>query len=343
MIRLNVNIDHIATIRQARKANDPGIFHDNRPASSLFASFEHPARFVTLLHYTDDIGIPINENMLTHVEVEQHGIKGGAGNPSYFLGLLPLLKPIRLGAPVPSTKIDADYAELNELISRLKHIAPQVEGFAQQDADLLDQLTSTRAAHILLNNGFALPAGTFSLPKMNLDAATSAEAEAVAARQQLRHSLREVMPTLNRRLELAIRLALANVGESATQEGDTRLIAELANWINDNAGIYSQQQELTEALLTMWKINEVKTKEGENPAMRRALAAVEHTVSALAEKLFPQSQPQQASSSSRLQIAKNSSDFAIIRRQNHDWLRAYDKKLNELVKLVERAENFTLA
>jgi Zn-dependent protease with chaperone function len=327
-------------IRQARKANDPGIFHDDRPASSLFASFEHPARFVTLLHYTDDIGIPITESMLTHVEVER---KGGAGNPAYFLGLLPLMKPLSLGAPIPSTKIDADYAELSEIISRLKHIAPQVEGFADQDLELVDQLGSKRAAHVLLNNGFALPAGTFSLPKMNLEAAAAAEAEAAATRQQLRHSLREVLPTLNRRLQLAIALALANVGDSASHEGDNRLITELANWINDNAGIYAQQQELTEALLTLGKINDVKSKEGENPAMRRAVAAVEHRVSALAEKLFPQPQSTPVSSGSRLQIAKNSADFAIIRRQNHDWLRAYDKKVKDLVKLVERAENFTLA
>jgi Zn-dependent protease with chaperone function len=330
-------------IRQARKANEPGIFHDDRPAASLFASFEHPSRFVTFLHYTDDIGIPIHENMLTRVEVESTRAKDGSGSQSYFLGLLPLIKPIRVGAPLASTKIDADYTELNELISRLGRIAPQVEGFAKQDVDLLDRLTSTRAAHLLLNNGFALPAGTFSLPKLTLDAAAAAEAEAMTARQQLRHSLREVLPSLTRRLDLAIGLALANVGESATQESDNQLIADLANWINDNAGIYPQQAELMEAWLTLGKVNEVKTTEGENPAMRRALAAAEHRVSALAGKLFPQPEPQPALSGSRLQIAKSSSDFAIIRRQNQDWLRAYDKKLNELVKLVERAENFTLA
>jgi hypothetical protein len=55
-------------IRQARKAGEPGIFHDHRPAAELFASFDHPARFVTLLHYTDDLGIPITQQMLLHVE-----------------------------------------------------------------------------------------------------------------------------------------------------------------------------------------------------------------------------------------------------------------------------------
>ena len=327
-------------IRQARQANDPGIFHDDRPASSLFASFEHPSRFVTLLHYTDDIGIPICESMLTRVEVERHGAKSGDGSDSYFLGLLPLMKPVRLNKPSLSTKLDADYAELDRLISSLPHLAPQIEGLAQKDAALLDQLTSARTAHILLNNGYALPAGAFSLPKTILESAAAAEAEAIAARRTLRHSLREVLPTLNRRLELAIGLALANVGESATQEGDNRLIAELANWINDNAEIYVQQQQLTEALSTLGKMNEIKASDGENPAMLRALAAAEHTVIALSERLFPQPEPTHTSGGSRLQIAKSSSDFEIIRGQNEDWLRAYDKKLNALVKLVERVENF---
>ena len=327
-------------IRQARKANDPGIFHDARPATSLFASFEHPSRFVTLLHYTDDIGIPISEDMLTQVEVEQPGASGG-GSQAYFLGLLPLMKPVRIAAPAPSTRIDADFAELNQLISSLQQIAPQLEGFAQQDVELLEQLTSTRAAHILLNNGYGLSAGTFSLPKMNLHEAATAEAGVLEARQELRRSLREVLPTLNRRLELGIGLSLTDVSESPAEERDK--VAELVAWINDNAENYELQRELAEALLTLGKINEVKSREGENPAMRRTVAAAEHTVGALAEKLNPQSEPAPVAGGSRLQIAKNNADLAIIRRQNQDWFRAYDKKLGELVKLVERAENFTLA
>jgi Zn-dependent protease with chaperone function len=45
-------------IRRARQAAEPGIFHLEGPASVLFAKFEIPARQVTLLHYSDDLGIP---------------------------------------------------------------------------------------------------------------------------------------------------------------------------------------------------------------------------------------------------------------------------------------------
>ena len=46
-------------IRRARQAAEPGLFHLDGPARALFANFEIPARQVTLLHYEDDLGIPI--------------------------------------------------------------------------------------------------------------------------------------------------------------------------------------------------------------------------------------------------------------------------------------------
>ena len=45
-------------IRRARRAAEPGVFHLDGPACSLFGSFDIPARQVTLLHYADDLGIP---------------------------------------------------------------------------------------------------------------------------------------------------------------------------------------------------------------------------------------------------------------------------------------------
>jgi Zn-dependent protease with chaperone function len=44
-------------IRRARQAAEAGVFHLEGPASSLFTAFEIPAKQVTLLHYTDDLGI----------------------------------------------------------------------------------------------------------------------------------------------------------------------------------------------------------------------------------------------------------------------------------------------
>ncbi|HTI97798.1 MAG TPA: M48 family metallopeptidase [Dongiaceae bacterium] len=44
-------------IRQARRAEDPGIFHLQLPARDLFANFEVLAQQITLLHYNDDLGL----------------------------------------------------------------------------------------------------------------------------------------------------------------------------------------------------------------------------------------------------------------------------------------------
>lgn len=332
-------------IRRARKAGDPGIFHDEQPASSLFASFEHPSRFVTLLHYTDDIGIPITEQMLTSVEVKRNGKSAGAfSTDSYFLEVLPLIKPIRLTVPVSSEKLDEDYAELNQLVDGLKQIAGQLQGFAHQDTELLDRLTSVRAAHVLLNNGFGLPEGTFSMPKLNLEAAAAAETEAIEERQKLRHSLREVVSALSRRLELGLRLALANVGESSDRNGSDESIAELVAFFNHNAEIYTRRQELAEALTTIGKINAVKATQGENPAMRRALAAQEHTVRTLSAQLNPELEPAQtAATAPRLQIAKTGPDLDSIHKRNREWLQDYDRKLNELVRSAVPSESFAHA
>jgi Zn-dependent protease with chaperone function len=325
-------------IRQARKAADPGIFHDDGPASSLFASFEHPSRFVTLLHYTDDIGIPITERMLTRVDVASSA--SNTINQSYFLGVLPLIKPLRLNVPAASTKLDEDYNELSQLAAGL----PQLEGFAAQDAELLDQLTSASAAHLLLNNGHGLPAGTFSLPKLNLKEAAAAEAEALAERQKLRHSLREVTPALNRRLELGLRLALANVGESsANGDRDSSVIAGLVASINQSAEAYTLQQELAEALITLNKINEARATQGENPAARRALAAQAHTVQALLSRLNPQSETPETAHATRLQIAKSIPSPDLIQKENREWLQDYDRKVNELVRVAAASESFAHA
>jgi hypothetical protein len=326
-------------IRQARKAAEPGIFDDDSPASSLFASFEHPSRFVTLLHYTDDLGLPIKENMLRHVEVEKAATTEAS---DYFAGLLPLIKPVRLLTPNPSIKIEDDFAELNQIVSSLKQIAPQLKGYVRHDEELLDKVTSARAAHVLLSNGSTVPEGTFGMPRINVDGAATAEAEAGAARQGLKHSLREVVPTLHRRLALGVSLTLANVGDTELPEDQIRSVMELVNWLNENAGAYDLQMELAEALLTLQKIEHVKSKEGEDSAMRKSIAAAGQVVTSLADKLNPPSQIEPVDVG-RLKIAKSKTDFAMVRQQNLNWLRTYDANVRELARLIVSAETFVPA
>jgi len=55
-------------IRQARRADEPGVFHLDLPATVLFSNFEAAAKQVTQLHYADDLGIPFDPSMLRPIE-----------------------------------------------------------------------------------------------------------------------------------------------------------------------------------------------------------------------------------------------------------------------------------
>lgn len=59
---------HGDRIRRARQAGEPGVFHFDAPASVLFSNFEVPAKQVTLLHYQDDLGLPLEIALLVPVE-----------------------------------------------------------------------------------------------------------------------------------------------------------------------------------------------------------------------------------------------------------------------------------
>ena len=55
-------------IRCARQMNEPGIFNSDLPAAALFSNFQILATQVTQLHYTDDLGLPLELAKLCPVE-----------------------------------------------------------------------------------------------------------------------------------------------------------------------------------------------------------------------------------------------------------------------------------
>ncbi len=55
-------------IRRARQAGAEGVFHLEAPASMLFSNFEALSKQVTLLHYADDIGLPLEMAKFRPVE-----------------------------------------------------------------------------------------------------------------------------------------------------------------------------------------------------------------------------------------------------------------------------------
>lgn len=46
-------------IRRARLAQEPGVFQLDGPATTLFANFEVLAKQVSVLHFSDDLGLPV--------------------------------------------------------------------------------------------------------------------------------------------------------------------------------------------------------------------------------------------------------------------------------------------
>ena len=55
-------------IRRARQAGEPGLFDFDVPAAVLSSNFEVPSKQVTILHYADDHGIPVEMAKLVPVE-----------------------------------------------------------------------------------------------------------------------------------------------------------------------------------------------------------------------------------------------------------------------------------
>ena len=69
-------------IRRARRAAQPGVFHLDGPARSLFSNFAVPARQVTLLHYEDDLGIPVIGTKLVPEQPPQSSSNETTDTPS---------------------------------------------------------------------------------------------------------------------------------------------------------------------------------------------------------------------------------------------------------------------
>ena len=63
-------------IRRARQAGETGVFDLDAPATGLFSNFEIPAKQVTVLHYDDDLGIPVEIAKFVPVETQSASLAG---------------------------------------------------------------------------------------------------------------------------------------------------------------------------------------------------------------------------------------------------------------------------
>lgn len=338
-------------IRAARRAQEPGVFHDERPAAELFTSFDHPARFVTLLHYTDDLEIPVTPQMLLTVEakVPAPGGKPRRAVPAiapaanqdvldyYFLGVAPLLLPLMIPTITPATNYEADMTELLQLTGSLQDVRAQLEPLAAQYHAATEQLLLARTAAQLLHAGVPVAAEPFGLSEASVTAARWVEADAVATRAALHHSVHEVGAALQRRLQLGLGLRMANPApdDDLSAEGIGAAIA-----LNESsADLFVQKRELAEALNVFERLAARRQPGSNSPELERALAAQIEAVNLLQPA---PADPAPAAPALQLKInkARPVSDASIktLQRATQQWLADYYANLGRLIDAAQSAE-----
>lgn len=337
-------------IRQARRAQDAGAFHDDRPASQLFTSFEHPARFVTMLHYTDELCIPITPEMLSHVQTkssasvkeERPGVGVVETHEDYFLGVLPLILPLQLSAPVASTNYEADFNEVSQITSGVLQVAGQLAPLGEQFRHAGQQLIQSRAAMRLIEARVPFKPAEFDLAEARLEAAQEREAEALATRETLRHAVHEVGDALGRRLQLGLALKLFDLGElereavSALTQAATKLQAAAAD--------YPAKLELAEALAVLDRLIALRDAEGESPALARALAAQTEQVNLLRPQPSYLPAELHARPTNHLQLSRKPrheglSELDSLRQQTRQWFADYQTNLSAVVAAAQAGES----
>ena len=338
-------------IRQARRAGEPGIFHDDRPASELFVAFEYPCQFVTLLHYRDNLGIPINQSMLTPLQPEKPSAAAMAGNlPAdqdavgrYFFGVNRLLYPLRLNPPAPSADPAKDLAELNQITAGAGQIAGQLASRAKEYIQTTEQWLRARAAFRLAHEGVPVDPAAFGGSGLAIETAEQAAREAGRMREDLRESLHEVANALKRRLELGLTLVLAETegADVAAIPADTlsKLVAE----VNAGADEYARRRDVAESLNILNRMLQYRVGRGSSSAFARAVEKAAGELQAMAHQTqSAAAEPETKTGGLRLQSTQKfnpynaQQELSEFARETKEWLDGYDAKIGQLVQAVER-------
>ena len=189
-----------------------------------------------------------------------------------------------------------------------------------------------------------MPAASFDLPEMTLEAARAAESEALATRDALRHSVHEVGAALQRRLQLALSLKLSDRGELGGTSIDAEQILQAVAALNRAAESYPAQQELTQAAGVFDRLTAFRDGHGEAPTLTRALATQMETLKAFrptAAQPVAESQPKPAMQLrvSSTQKSAGGSENENLRQPAQSWFSDYHENLNMLVEAARSVEN----
>lgn len=338
-------------IRAARRAQEPGVFHDERPAAALFSSFDHPARFVTLLHYTDDLEIPVSAPMLLRVEPQTPAATARPGSPAqattaarpetvvdeYLFGIAAMVLPLKIPPVTPSLNYEADMTELLQLTESLQAVRSDVELIGVRYGEAIERRLQARTARQLLHAGVTIAGETYGLVATSETAAQEAEAEADAARATLQHSAHEVIAALQRRLQLGLSLQIAapHTGKLTSEE-----MAAALERNESSAAQFCRSQELVEALEVYDRLAALRETAG-SPELERAQAAqlefVRQFQPALVEAAAPAPAPALQLKVNRVKPVDRAS-VKQLQRETQQWLAGYRANLNQLLDTAQTVE-----
>src|SRR5581483_1244742 len=161
-----------------------------------------------------------------------------------------------------------------------RDVADQLGPMASQYSDAARKLVHARAALRLLEAHATVNAEDFNLTDGTVDAARAAEAEALALREELRHSVREIGEALQRRLQLALGLRLADRGEYGAEPVSVERVGELVAWVNQAGDSYETQHAAMEAIAVLDRMLTLRDAAGETPLLSEALNAQKQALSA---------------------------------------------------------------
>lgn len=352
-------------IREARKAADPGLFQLERPATELFANFAVPARIVTLLHYQEDLGLPVDSSVLISTQTEAPPLAARSVAPPppeadiqrYFFGLVQILKPINL----PPEQLGPP-ADANAALGRLKGVAPmieavwpQVQAATERYAQAEERLLQAATAGHLIEAGVAIQPDAFGLTRATPEEAARVLQEAAEEKQRVASKLESVTDEL--RARLALGLALAQVPQASPGLADREEalaeaqqgVAALArlNQVHEPAEELRRESRGLEAVLTLR--GAAGPSEGLDAKIGGLVQRCEALISPLRTTL-DQLDPSSADKKPRLSVpfASKDADMAAARAKRlcedtrkllDRYATAYDQTLGRLVAVAQQVES----
>ncbi len=340
-----------ARIRRARLAAQPGILSDDRPAAALFERFDVPARQVTELHYTDDLGLQITPEALlplaplqsdldpdnTPIASRQGSYREQAPPPlrqTLLLNapelLLPLpLQPLPNPAPQPPPDTPETAAQLTDLVSSLALVQPQIADLALHARTLGPRLAW----------GDEPPAHDVTCAPDNPDnpdeRPTPDPTPPAADRPTLRHAAREVIDATAHRLNLGLLLALPSLNTAETEHLET-----FHAWLRAAHDDFEIRSELSRTLPTLIRDFSKASLNGDPPDP--LLQQVHHIQSQRARLVTePKVHPPEENTARKLRLGPHANTLRELDALEHEtraWFATYRFALSGLWELAGREE-----